>query len=140
MNSNKIFLIHVSRRLPRRVRGCTIPIDVNIDVQVKTLLGTVDTKTDIDVQMIDKKHTVKKHVRSEEENRCKDEDVCDHVCRESGLGDAEDDKNICVRSDDQNFGGSQDVGSFEGQAVGCFEDREGATSNVGSFPSSPMAR
>ena len=60
-------------------------------MQVKSHVGTVDTNIDIDVQMIDKKHTVKKHVRSKEENRCKDEDACDHVCRESGSGDAEDD-------------------------------------------------
>ena len=56
--------LHVSRRCPTRVHVCTIPVAVDIDVQVKSHEGTVDTKIDIDVQMIDKKHTVTKHVRS----------------------------------------------------------------------------
>ena len=41
----------------------------------------------VDMQEIDKKHTVKKHVKSEEEYRCRDDDVC----LRSGSGDEGDD-------------------------------------------------
>ena len=87
--------VHVSRRLP--VHGCTIPIDVDIvrseslkrsehevigdEIDKHEVVGTVD------MQEIDKKHIVKKHFRSEEENRCRDDDVC----LGSGSGDEGDD-------------------------------------------------
>ena len=50
-------------------------------------------------------------------------------------------KSRCVGSDDSHVGGSQNVGSVEGQIVGCFGDREGTRSNVsGSDPSSSTSR
>ena len=62
---------------------------------LKSHVGTVDTRIGIDVQRIGKKHTVKKHVRSEEEeSRCNDDDV--DVCLGTG-------------SDDSHVEGSQDV-------------------------------
>ena len=77
------------------IREHTIPIDVDIDGQLKIpeheIIGDEIDKHEVvgtvDMQEIDKKHTVKKHVRSEEENRCRDDDVC----LGSGSGDEGDD-------------------------------------------------
>ena len=57
-------------------------------------------------------------------------------CLDSQMAGPEDKMHV-----GSNIEGSQDVGSVEGQTVECFEDREGARSNVvGSDPSSSTAR
>ena len=107
--------LHVSCRLPRRVHSSTSSYDVDI-------------------------------VRSEEDNRQLIDVVGDVIDKHEVVGPEvekhvdEDSKSRCVRSDNSHAGASQDVGSFEGQTGGCFEDREGTRSNVGSFPSSSTSR
>ena len=98
---------YVSRRLSSHKYA--VPIDIDIDAQVKSHVGTPELKSSghesigdeidkhevvgtVDMQEIDKKHTVKKHVRSEEENRCRDDDVC----LGSGSGDEGDDDDAYV--------------------------------------------
>ena len=70
-------------------------------------------------------------VKSEEDNRQFSDVVGDVIDKHEVVGPEvekhvdEDSKSRCVGLDDSHVGGSQDVGSFEGQTVGCFEDREG---------------
>ena len=77
--------IHVSRRLPRRVHGCTSSVDVdivrseNLKISEHEVFGDLIDKHEVvgtvDMQTIDRNKSVKKHVRSDGENRCSDDDV-----------------------------------------------------------------
>ena len=70
--------VHVSRRLSSRVA-----VDpCFVDVQLKSHVGTAELKIPEHENIGDEK----KHVRSEEENRCRDDDVC------LGSGSREDDR------------------------------------------------
>ena len=60
---------HVSRRLSSHKYA--IPIDIDIDAQVKSHVGTAELKTSGHESIEDEK----KHVRSEEDNRCRGDDV-----------------------------------------------------------------
>ena len=75
--------VHVSRRLSSR--GAVDPCFV--DVQLKSHVQTAELKIPEHENIGDEK----KHVRSEEENRCRDDDVC----LGSGSGDEGDD-HACV--------------------------------------------
>ena len=84
--------VHVSRRLSSR--GAVDPCVV--DVQLESHVGTAELKISEHENIGDEK----KHVRSEAENRCRDDDVC----LGSGSGDeGDDDAFVLLRSVFPNF-------------------------------------
>ena len=93
----------MSRRLSFHKHA--VPIDIDIDTQVKSHVGTAELKTSGHETIGDEKKK-KKHVRSEEENRCRDDDVCfgsgsGDVCFGSGSGsgnEGDDDAFVPLRS------------------------------------------